>query len=52
MYQSAGSEVIDYIAKAIGKPLVKKVITGKPKLLELKYKKTENDEVENMFDLL
>ena len=56
MYQSVGSEVIDAIGTAIGKPLYKRELLGKPKVMELEYtddpSEYQDDEVEDLFELL
>lgn len=52
MYQSVAAEAVHLIAEALEKPLIQTIIKGTPDLLTLEYKKTQNDEVENLFELL
>lgn len=51
MFQSVGSEVIPYIAKCLDKPLFESTIKGKSVNIELSYTKTDNDEIEDMYEL-
>ena len=54
MYQSVGHEIIDLMGEALDKPLYRRPIKGKPKILGLEYGSNINqeDEVEDMFELL
>ena len=52
MYQSVGAEIIEFVAKALDKPLISHTINGLPESKSLGYEKTQNDEVENLFELL
>lgn len=54
MYQSVGHEIIGLIAEAMQKPLYRRPIKGKPKVVDLEYgeKIDEEDEVEDLFELL
>lgn len=54
MYQSVGHEVINLQGEALGTPLYRRPITGKPKVLDLEYGSNidKEDEVEDLFELL
>lgn len=54
MYQSVGHEMIDIIAEAMQKPLYRRAIKGKPKVVELEYGQNidQEDEVEDLYELL
>ena len=52
MYQSAGHVVIGSIADCLGVPLVRREIRGLAVQQELHYAPTENDEVEDLYQLL
>lgn len=48
MYQTVGTNTTLAIAQALEKPIYRRPITGKPKLLTLEYKAEEGDEVEDL----
>lgn len=56
MYQSVGGHAIENLAQAMGKPLYRKIIEGKPKITDLEYNgsktEKEGDEVEDLYLLL
>ena len=52
MYQSVGAEVIEGLAECLNKPLLRRIITGKPVSIKLDYSPTADDEVEDLFELL
>jgi diphthine-ammonia ligase len=56
MYQSVGSEMIELLAECLDRPLYRRPITGKPKMLEMEYDheqaKQKEDEVEDLYELL
>ena len=52
MYQSAAFTAIPMQAECLGVPLVRREILGKAMLQSLNYEVTENDEVEDLFQLL
>lgn len=54
MYQSVGHEIIELIGQAMDKPLYRRPISGKPKILDLEYGDNidTEDEVEDMYELL
>ena len=52
MYQTVGSEIINGIAECLGVPLILGTITKVPVNKEMVYKETENDEVEDMYQLI
>ena len=52
MYQSVGHSVVHYIAEAMGLRLFQAKIEGFPKNVLLDYHATEEDEVEDMYNLL
>lgn len=52
MYQTVGSEMAEAIAESMNLPLVIKEITRKAINQELEYKQTDNDEVEDLYELL
>lgn len=52
MYQTVGSEIISAIGECLGVPTIIKKIKGEPINKELNYTKTENDEVENLYELV
>jgi diphthine-ammonia ligase len=52
MYQTVGHEALDYYSKAMGLPLFRREITGKPIDQDMEYKCPEGDEVEDLFLLL
>lgn len=52
MYQSVGHEAIELIAKSMQLPLYRKQTTGTSHHRDINYVPTENDEVEDLYDLL
>jgi len=52
MYQSVGSNVVEYVSRALGVKLYEREISGTPVAQELGYERTENDEVEDLYELL
>lgn len=52
MYQTASHNMIQTIADAMELPLERRAIRGKYKAKGLTYTQTENDEVEDLFELL
>lgn len=53
MYQTVGSNVNAFIARALELPLIQRVITGRPKGVDaIDYSPAEGDEVEDLFLLL
>eukprot|EP00916_Digyalum_oweni_P026585 GHVL01043663.1.p1 GENE.GHVL01043663.1~~GHVL01043663.1.p1 ORF type:complete len:344 (+),score=87.63 GHVL01043663.1:156-1034(+) len=53
MYQSVGSEVVEYIADSMKLPLYCRRITGTPKSIDsLSYSPRGGDEVEDLFEIL
>ncbi|KAF5289904.1 hypothetical protein FQR65_LT11715 [Abscondita terminalis] len=52
MYQSVGHEAIKLMAQAMDLPLFQQDITGASTNIDLDYTKTQEDEVENLFELL
>ncbi|CAJ2631293.1 unnamed protein product [Trifolium pratense] len=52
MYQTVGHQIIIKYAECMGLPLFRRRIQGSSRHLELGYKKTEGDEVEDMYILL
>ena len=52
MYQTVGHEFIDLYAEAMGLPLFRRTIVGKPVITEMDYNKHTDDEVEDLFQLL
>ncbi|GMG40608.1 unnamed protein product [Ambrosiozyma monospora] len=52
MYQTVGHDIISYYAKCTGKPLYRQQINGTSANQKLEYKKTTNDETEDLFQLL
>ena len=52
VYQSVGSELCSAIAECLDVPYIEKKITGKPLNKDLVYKKTNDDEVEDLFLLI
>lgn len=52
MYQTVGSELCDAIAECLNVPIVKKILTKTAINKEIQYKKTEDDEVEELYLLI
>ena len=54
MYQSVGHEIIELIGEAMQKPLYRRPIKGKAKIVDLEYGQNidQEDEVEDLFELL
>jgi diphthine-ammonia ligase len=52
MFQSVGHNVIELYAQALDVPLFRQPITGTSKFVQMNYQVTENDEVEDLFQLL
>ncbi|WJX80416.1 diphthine--ammonia ligase [Trifolium repens] len=52
MYQTVGHQIIIKYAECMGLPLFRRRIQGSSRHLELGYKRTEGDEVEDMYILL
>ena len=52
MYQTVGHNVVEFVSRALGVELFKREISGAPIAQELGYERTENDEVEDLFELL
>ncbi|EFA74764.1 endoribonuclease L-PSP domain-containing protein [Heterostelium album PN500] len=52
MYQTVGFNVIEAIADALQLPLTQRTIVGKPKSQDEIYRITDNDEVEDLYQLL
>ncbi len=52
MYQTVGFGVLNYYSEAIGVPMYRRPILGKSLDQNLEYKKTENDETEDLYLLL
>lgn len=52
MFQTVGHHGIDLYAEAMGLPLYRHTIQGSSKSIEKDYTITENDEVEDLFQLL
>ena len=52
MYQTVGSNAVQYVATALGVQLFECEITGAPVLQDLGYHATPNDEVEDLYELL
>ena len=48
MYQTVGTNATLAIAEALGRPIYRRPITGKPKIMSLEYKAEEGDEVEDL----
>jgi diphthine-ammonia ligase len=52
MYQTAGSNMVKFIAHCMIKPLITRELTGIAIKQSLDYQTTENDEVEDLYQLL
>ena len=52
MYQSVGSEICSSIAECLNVPIIIKEIKGTPINKDLEYKETEEDEVEDLYNLI
>lgn len=52
MYQTVGHEAITAYSKAMGIPLFRRIISGKPINQDMEYTQQEGDEVEDLFLLL
>ncbi len=52
MYQSVGHDVIEAYADCMSLPLYRRAIRGTPKNLGYDYEPTEEDEVEDLFELI
>lgn len=53
MYQTVGSNAVEYIAKALDKPLFRRPITGTAKLIAMEYEGDKaGDEVEDLYELV
>lgn len=52
MFQTVGHHGIDLYAEAVGLPLYRHTIQGSSKAIGKDYMVTENDEVEDLFQLL
>ena len=52
MYQTVGHHAIDLYAEAMGLPLYRRTIQGQSKVTGHDYTPTENDEVEDLYQLL
>jgi diphthamide synthase (EF-2-diphthine--ammonia ligase) len=52
MYQTAGSNMVKFIAQCMMKPLVVRELNGTAIKQSLDYQTTENDEVEDLYQLL
>jgi diphthine-ammonia ligase len=52
MYQTVGHNVVGCVSRALGVKLFEREISGAPIAKELGYERTENDEVEDLFELL
>jgi len=52
MYQTVGHEAIEYYAEAVGIPLFRRGIKGKPLNQDMEYQENEGDEVEDLLLLL
>lgn len=56
MYQTVGTNITKAIAEAMGKPLYRRIITGKAKITTLEYSgeasEREGDEVEDLYELI
>lgn len=52
MYQTVGHQGIEILAKAMGLPLYRKITKGQSKQIGKNYVPTDEDEVEDLFELL
>uniref|UniRef100_A0A7E4VVF3 Diphthine--ammonia ligase n=1 Tax=Panagrellus redivivus TaxID=6233 RepID=A0A7E4VVF3_PANRE len=52
MYQSVGHECVEYIAKVMGLPMIRRKIQGTPRCVGKDYITDEADEVEDLYTLL
>lgn len=52
MFQTVGHHGIDLYAEAMGLPLYRHIIQGSSKSIDKDYAITENDEVEDLYELL
>ena len=52
MYQSVGHHAIDLYAEAMGLPLYRREISGMSKSTGRDYQPTDEDEVEDLYELL
>ncbi|CAG2177610.1 unnamed protein product [Oppiella nova] len=52
MYQTVGHEFIDLYTEAMGLPLFRRTISGKPLSTDMAYEERTDDEVEDLFQLL
>ena len=52
MYQTVGHDVLTLYEKCTGKPMYREPILGNASNQKLEYKKTENDETEDLYRLL
>ncbi|CAB3407323.1 unnamed protein product [Caenorhabditis bovis] len=52
MYQSVGADGVELYSEAMGIPLYRRAIHGKPNNQNYDYEKTDGDEVEDLYDLL
>jgi diphthamide synthase (EF-2-diphthine--ammonia ligase) len=53
MYQTVGSNAVEYIAQALEKPLFRRPITGTAKLIGMEYEGDRTgDEVEDLYELV
>lgn len=52
MYQSVGHDVINAYADCLGLPLYRRQIVGKPANLGYDYTPTQDDEVEDLYELI
>lgn len=52
MFQTVGHHGIDLYAEAMGLPLYRHTIQGSSKSIDKDYAITENDEVEDLYELL
>ena len=52
MYQSVGHDAIEAVAECLELPLYRRQIKGRPANLEYDYQPTEEDEVEDLYELV
>lgn len=52
MFQTVGHTIIDKYEQCVGVPLYKRAITGGSTNVQLEYTPTENDEIEDLYELL
>lgn len=52
MFQTVGHDIIDNYGECLGKPLIRRGIVGKSSNLNLEYEITQDDEIEDLYELL